>query len=135
MTDNRTTELREKLTERGVEWTAYEKELHLTLKDFYDTRWNAHGVRWSYLEINGVATLSPVGRVEIELTPEQAITATLGSEPPKKCSTCQYRYCVGHRPSPSFGYRCGFGDGKNLCGSNTSVLNHMCCEYWEKELR
>lgn len=80
MSDNRTTELREKLTERGVEWMAYEKELRLTLKDFYDTRWNAHGVRWSYMEINGKATLSPVGRMEIELTPEQAIAATLGNE-------------------------------------------------------
>ena len=80
MTDNQTTELREKLAECGVKWVAYEKELRLTFKDFYETRWNANGVRWSYLEMNGKATLSPVGRVEIELTPEQAIAATLGSE-------------------------------------------------------
>ncbi len=84
MTDNRTTELREKLTERGVKWVAYEKECHLTLEGFFDTRWDANGVRWSYLEINGKATLSPVGRVEIELTPEQAIAATLGRP------TCEY---------------------------------------------
>ena len=79
MTDNRTTELREKLTERGVKWVAWEKECHLTLEGFFETRWDANGVRWSYLEINGKATLSVVGRMEIELTPEQAIAATLGS--------------------------------------------------------
>jgi len=87
---------------------------------------------WCFVEYeNGLlaATCEPV------LTPEQAIAATLGSEPPKKCSTCQYRYCVGQRPYPTFGYRCGFGDGKKLCGSNTSVLDHICCEHWEKELR
>ena len=69
------------------------------------------------------------------LTPEQAIAATLGDEAPKKCSTCQYRYVVGQRPYPTFGYMCGFGDGKKLCGRDTSVLDHMCCEHWEKELR
>lgn len=120
MTDNRTTELlREGLTERGIEW-----------------RSGLEGVTfvgdWCFVEYdNGklAATCEPA------LTPEQAVAAILGDETPKKCSTCQYRYCVGQRPYPSFGYKCGFGDGKNLCGSNTSVLDHMCCEHWEKELR
>jgi len=68
-------------------------------------------------------------------TPEQAIAATLGDKPPKKCSTCQYRYVVGQRPYPTFGYMCGFGNGKKLCGDNTSILDHMGCEHWEKELK
>lgn len=66
---------------------------------------------------------------------ELITAATLGDEIPKKCSTCQYRYVVGQRPYPTFGYMCGFGDGKKLCGDNTSVLDHMGCEHWEKELR
>lgn len=104
MTDNRTTELREKLTERGMKWVAYEKELSLALKDFHDTRWYASGVRWSYLEINGKATLSPVGRVEIELTPDQAIAATLGSKREKKLEMLvkQLWYLVNHRSG--YGY-------------------------------
>lgn len=53
----------------------------------------------------------------------------------KTCSTCQYRYVVGQYRYPSFGYRCCFGDGKRLCGSDTSVLEHKGCEHWEKEQR
>lgn len=120
MVDNRTTELlREGLTERGIKW-----------------RSGLEGVTfvgdWCFVEYdNGrlAATCEPV------LTPEQAIAATLGDEIPKKCSTCQYRYVVGQRPYPTFGYMCGFGDGKKLCGDDTSVLDHMGCEHWEKELR
>lgn len=51
------------------------------------------------------------------------------------CSTCQYRYVVGQRPYASFGYMCGFGDGKKLCVDDTGILDHMGCEHWEKELR
>lgn len=66
---------------------------------------------------------------------KEGVAATLGDEKPKKCcSTCQYRYVTGQRPYPTFGYMCGFGDGKGLCGDNRSVLDHMGCEHWEKEL-
>lgn len=75
-----TDELRRLLNERSVKWVACDKAPDLTLKDFHDTRWDANGVRWSYMEINGKSTLSPVGRVEIELTPKQAVAATLGSD-------------------------------------------------------
>lgn len=104
MTDNRTTELREKLTERGMKWVAYEKELSLALKDFHDTRWDASGVRWSYLEINGKATLSPVGRVEIELTPDQAIAATLGS------GTCELKWTLQGETQTQEFWRCECGN-------------------------
>lgn len=97
-----------------------ESDIFVTAKDWY---FDGKLTPWLNVEFHSA------------LTPEQAVAATLGDETPKKCSTCLYRYCVGQRPYPSFGYRCGFGDGKNLCGSNTSVLDHMCCEHWEKELR
>ncbi len=129
MTDSRTTELREKLTERGVKWVAYEKECNLTLEGFFDTRWDANGVRWSYLEINGKATLSVVGRMEIELTPKQAITATLGAgecemetdwdylqngipDAPEDtwaymCSACDWSFRYDRGIKPSFCPSCG----------------------------
>ncbi|MBQ1450847.1 MAG: hypothetical protein IIZ12_07970, partial [Eggerthellaceae bacterium] len=66
MTDNRTTELREKLTERGVEH--YDgTESTLWLKD-------EHGYRASADELSS-------GRLSVHIwcdTPEQAIAATLG---------------------------------------------------------
>lgn len=119
MTDNRTTELREKLAERGVSCQTH----------YLHASWCVGPKLYEAVDnLDGTLTVS-------SLTPDQAIAATLGDETPKKCSTCQYRYCVGQKPYPSFGYRCGFGDDKKLCGSDTSVLNHMCCEHWEKELR
>ena len=56
------------------------------------------------------------------------------SETARTCSTCQYRYAVGQYPYPQFGYRCGFGDRKRLCGVDTTVLRHKGCEHWEKEV-
>ncbi|MBQ9000499.1 MAG: hypothetical protein IJ087_01445 [Eggerthellaceae bacterium] len=76
--NNESKRIREMLDERGIKWTAYEKECNLEFEGFYDTRWDANGVRWSYLEVNGKASLSLVGGMDVELTPEQAIAATLG---------------------------------------------------------
>lgn len=124
MSDGKTAteRLREMLDARGVDYRI----------DFDgSTEWDALTGDYSSAVDVGGGKLVFTGCI----TPEQAVAATLGDETPKKCSTCQYRYCVGQRPYPSFGYRCGFGDGKKLCGGNTSVLDHMCCEYWEKELR
>ena len=131
MTGNRTTELlRKLLDERGVKWresvnvancvfTIYESPIFGEIAAMDD------GEYLYFRELNGIS-----------VTPEQAIAATFGDEKPKKCcSTCQYRYVTGQRPYPTFGYMCGFGDGKSLCGDNRSVLDHMCCEHWEKELK
>lgn len=55
------------------------------------------------------------------------------SEPRKGiCSTCQYCYAVGERPYPTFGFMCGFGDGKRLCGGDTHVLKHKGCGNWKE---
>ena len=118
-----TEELRALLDERGAEH--YDgTETTLWLKDGMGYRASADEGLNGFIQLHLWCT-----------TPEQAIAATLGDKPPKKCSTCQYRYVVGQRPYPTFGYVCGFGDGKNLCGDNTSVLDHMGCEHWEKELK
>lgn len=72
MTDNRTTELREKLTERGVEHEARDGgTLHVT-------SWLASGVQWNYREIGDTHSLT-MGNPWVGCTPEQAIAATLGS--------------------------------------------------------
>lgn len=114
-----TEQLRKLLDERGVKYKSH----------YLNTSWYAGtNLYMATDDMNGTLTVD-------NLTPEQAIAATLGDEIPKKCSTCQYRFVVGQRPYPTFGYMCGFGDGKKLCGNDTSVLNHMGCEHWEKELR
>jgi hypothetical protein len=130
MTDGNATELREKLDALGIEHFDFDKGGRT------QTIWESpdRNCNFEYETFDNEATTSKL-TISWFPTPEQAIAATLGSEPPKKCSTCQYRYCVGQRPYPPFGYRCGFGDSKKLCGNNTSVLDHMCCEHWEKELR
>lgn len=64
MTDNRTTELREKLTERGIEYTTND---HLGA---YETSWDGFTAM----------QLTPGAKLMMEFTPEQAIAATLGSE-------------------------------------------------------
>ena len=75
MTDNRTTELRWKLAERGVEYDV--KDLP-NIKFFHDTRWNANGVRWCYTEFVGATTCLTMCNEWKDCTPEQAIAATLG---------------------------------------------------------
>lgn len=77
MTDNRKTELREKLWERGVEYDV--KDLP-NIKFFHDTRWNANGVRWCFTEFDGATTCLTMCNEWKDCTPEQAIAATLGGE-------------------------------------------------------
>lgn len=62
-TDNRTTELREKLTERGVEYTTND---HLGA---YETSWDGFTAM----------QLTPGAKLMMVFTPEQAIAATLGN--------------------------------------------------------
>ena len=77
MTDNRTTELREKLTERGVD---YEVKDLPDIKFFHDTRWNSNGVRWCYTEfVGGMANLTMCNEWK-DCTPEQALAVTLVGE-------------------------------------------------------
>lgn len=77
MTDNRTTELRTKLTERGVE---YEADDH---KTYAYTYWGD----WAYCEPLDAKPGTLGAQCELMLipaTPEQAIAATLGSEREKR---------------------------------------------------
>lgn len=64
MTDNRTAELREKLTERGIE---YETNDYMGV---CETSWNGFTVM----------QLTPSAKLIMTVTPEQAIAATLGSD-------------------------------------------------------
>ena len=64
MTDNRTTELREKLTERGIEYTTND---HMGV---CETSWNGFTAM----------QLTPSAKLIMTVTPEQAIAATLGTE-------------------------------------------------------
>ena len=66
MTDNRTTELREKLTERGVEYTTND---HMGA---YETSWNGFTAM----------QLTPGAKLLMVFTPDQAIAATVGSGEP-----------------------------------------------------
>ena len=73
MTDNRTTELREKLDALGVEH--YDTE-HMT--EWHDAR----GLKWNYFS-NGENTDLTLETPWEGCTPEQAIAATLGNHPTK----------------------------------------------------
>ena len=64
MTDNRTTELREKLTERGIEYTTND---HMGV---CETSWNGFTAM----------QLTPSAKLIMTVTPEQAIAATVGNE-------------------------------------------------------
>ena len=69
MTDNRTTDLREKLTEHGIEYQAIGKRL---------TYWNRDGSHNDYDDADFVADEQNGYLIVEGLTPEQAIAATLG---------------------------------------------------------
>jgi hypothetical protein len=76
MTDNRTTELREKLTERGVEHSDYDVISEKL------TRWGKSeeaGWGFCYSEVNLGNRMLHVLRI-YDCTPEQAIAATLGGD-------------------------------------------------------
>ena len=64
MTDNRTTELRVKLTERGIEYATDDR------MGVCETSWNGFTAM----------QLTPGAKLMMAFTPEQAIAATLGSE-------------------------------------------------------
>ena len=74
MTDNRTTELREKLTERGVKWWPMHNNGYYEDRD---TEFVVNGKKHTAHEWGD-------GLAVYNLTPEQAIVATLGNEREKE---------------------------------------------------
>lgn len=75
MTDNRTTELREKLTERGIEYTTND---HMGV---CETSWNGFTAM----------QLTPSAKLIMTVTPEQAIAATLGVDV-KDCESLLWEF-------------------------------------------
>ena len=75
MTDNRTTELRAKLTERGIEYTTND---HMGV---CETSWNGFTAM----------QLTPGAKLIMTVTPEQAIAATLGAGECELVETESYR--------------------------------------------
>ena len=75
--DNRTTELREKLTERGVEYTTND---HMGA---YETSWNGFTAM----------QLTPGAKLLMVFTPDQAIAATLGEKPRDKTEEWLLKAC------------------------------------------
>jgi len=74
MTDNRTTELREKLTERGVEW----KDVSNGFADV--TVFVMNGIKWTVISKSYLNPENDWMKMNTErITPEQAIAATLGN--------------------------------------------------------
>ena len=68
-----TDELRLMLDERGIKWWEADDERK--------TLWESNGLTWEYFnDENGDAWLGFLGACEQDITPEQAIAATLGSE-------------------------------------------------------
>ena len=102
MIDNRTTELREKLAERGVEFTTDDFDHLLT------TNWWVDEIYAKYLEDTSESYVDeddPILKLRIKrVTPEQAIAATMGSEREKRLEKLvnQLWYLVNHRSG--YGY-------------------------------
>ena len=91
MTDNRTTELRRLLNERGVEWKDYGYENHTWWSGSENVGWHAE---------NRPSAIGLYVKIEAVLTPEQAIAATLGggecefsttTDNPPTCSNCKWQ--------------------------------------------
>lgn len=151
MTDNLTTELREKLTERGVEYTTNDG------KHVKETCWPYMGeLMAAFAEYDNGTT-----RFACDtwcFTPEQAIAATLGRPKVKKvrgmtydehggevyflaCSGCGDWVdgdldCIGEDDGPNFCHNCGGEfDGPLLCRACGELADmefgDMCAEcYW-----
>ena len=104
MTDNRTTNLREKLMERGIEYATND---HMGV---CETSWNGFTVM----------QLTPSAKLIMTVTPEQAIAATVGNGTCEmrllwcdyedgecyECSSCE-GMTYTHGWEPSYCERCG----------------------------
>lgn len=99
MTDNRTTELREKLTECGIEYTAKD---HLGA---YETSWDGFTAM----------QLTPGAKLMMVFTPEQAISATLGNSRAER--TCEPKWTLQCKTQTQEFWRCECGN----CGYEFGV--------------
>ena len=156
MTDNRTTELREMLDERGVEYEVDERNAI--------TKWSTHYGAFVFFARQREGKLLVETTVATEhsviLTPEQAIAATLGRLKVKKvrgmtydehggevyflaCSGCGEWIdgdldCIGDADGPNFCHNCGGEfDGPlmcKVCGELADMeFGDMCAEcYWHE---
>lgn len=96
-TESSTAILQRLLDERGVKWWEGDDERK--------TLWESNGLTWEYFnDDNGDAWLGFLGACEQDITPEQAIAATLGSEREKALEELvkQLWYLVNHRSG--YGY-------------------------------
>ena len=161
MTDNRTTELREKLTERGVEFATDDSAASKV------TMWTTQNGGWmfdcDYMEPLNEKPGTIGAKTELMIygyTPEQAIAATLGRPKVKKvrgltydehggevyflaCSGCGDWVdgdldCIEEYDGPNFCHNCGGEfDGPLLCkvcGELADMeFGDMCAEcYWHE---
>lgn len=115
MTGNRTTELRGKLRERGIE---YEPTRFSTLQ----TAFTANGVEWVVTENESTGELFVEPRHG--LTPEQAIAATLGSKSDETELT--QIYDVGFTNGVMVVFR------QLECIEDYEELQDFIAEYWEE---
>jgi len=91
MTDNRTTELREKLTERGVEW----KDVSNGFADV--TVFVMNGIKWTVISKSYLNPENDWMKMNAErITPEQAIAVTLGSECHVETCEPNEEWCCNH---------------------------------------
>lgn len=108
-----TNELRRLLDERGVHWWAGEDERK--------TLWESNGLTWEYFnDENGDAWLGFLGACEQDITPEQAIAATLGNDGLERTNdgvaergTCHMEYTVWDDGTCVWGCICS-GCGKKF---------------------
>ena len=96
-----TERIRSLLDERGVEWWEGEDERK--------THWRSNGLTWEYFNTeNGDAWLGFLGACESDISPEQAIEATLGrGECRNECkATESFFYCsecgCAHLRNPAY---------------------------------
>lgn len=128
--DNRTTELREKLTERGVDWLD-ESNGYADVTTFI-----ANGVKWTVISKSYLNPDHDWMKLRAErITPEQAIAATLGKPEIVRCRDCKHatisttgvcKYCEmfvlpdtdGYGADPQVNlpleFFCGFAEHKEM---------------------
>ena len=82
---NATEELQRLLDERGIHWWAG--------ADDHKTLWESNGLTWEYFnDENGDAWLGFLGACEQDITPEQAIAATIGGRKLTAKQVCEAVY-------------------------------------------
>ena len=112
---NTTDELRRLLDERCIHWWAGADE-HKTL-------WESNGLTWEYFNNeNGDAWLGFLSACEQDITPEQAIAATLGGG---ECERVKH----GTKPDGTPRYRC------SVCGYGLGDYRWAYCPKCGRKIR